>query len=340
MVNDLRVGLIGLGMMGRHHARVLRQLDGVQLVGAADPHGDCHRAADGIPIVADVSELLSIGVDYCVVATPTHTHASIGLCLAEQGVAALIEKPLAASLAQARDLADAFATTATLAGVGQIERYNPAVIALRSHLAAGALGQIYQIATRRQGPYPGRVADVGVIFDLATHDIDIVRTVTGQQIISVTARTTSRSGQRYEDLVAAICELSDGIISSHLVNWLSPLKERVTIVTGERGCLVADTLHADLTYFANGSTATEWPAAEVFRGVTEGDVIRYTITKKEPLVSQHEAFRDAMLGQPANIVSLDEGISILAVAEAMLTSARHGSTVQVRYTPSETPSSR
>lgn len=336
----LRVGLIGLGMMGRHHARVLRQLEGVELVAAADPQGDRHRAATGIPVVVGVSELLAIGVDYCIVATPTHIHASIGIRLAESGVAALIEKPLAASLAQARDLAHAFRITATLAGVGQIERYNPAVLALRSHLAAGALGQIYQVATRRQGPYPARVADVGVILDLATHDIDIVSTVTRQQITSVTARTTSRSGQRHEDLVAAVCELADGTISSHLVNWLSPLKERVTIVTGERGCLLADTLHPDLTYFANGSTATEWPAAEVFRGVTEGDVIRYAITKKEPLVSLHEAFRDAMLGRHANVVSIDDGIDILAVAEAMLTSARHKSTVQVRYTPSDTPSSR
>ena len=159
----------------------------------------------------------------------------------------------------------------------------------------------------------------------ATHDIDLVTWVTGRPVATITARTTSRSRRHHEDLVAAIGELTDG--TSHLINWLSPMKERVTVATGERGCLIADTLHADLTYYANGSTTTEWAAAEVFRGVTEGDVTRYAIAKKEPLLTEHEAFRDAVLGRDAKVVTLWEGAHTVAVAEAVLTSAGSGQAV-------------
>ena len=115
--------------------------------------------------------------------------------------------------------------------------------------------------------------------DLGTHDIDLTSWVTGQDYVSVAARTVSRSGHPHEDMVAAIGQLADGTIVSHLVNWLSPLKERYVAVTGERGCFVADTLTADLTFYANGAVASEWEAVRAFRGVSEGDMIRYAIAK-------------------------------------------------------------
>lgn len=323
----LRAGLIGLGMMGRHHARILRRLDHVQFVAAADPRGDLHQAAEGVPVVETVAELVDRGVDYCVAAAPTAHHAEIGHELADASVHALVEKPLARTVAEAVALAERFQTAGLIGAVGHTERYNPAVLALRARLAAGELGAVYQIATRRQGPLPSRICDVGVVQDLATHDIDLVTWVTHRPIASITARTISRSGRRHEDLVAMVGELTDGTITSHLINWLSPLKERVTIATGERGCLLADTLHGDLTYYANGSATTEWAAAEIFRGVTEGDITRFAIAKKEPLLAEHEAFRDALLGRPANVVTLWEAARTVAVAEAVLASANAGTAV-------------
>ena len=98
-------------------------------------------------------------------------------------------------------------------------------------------------------------------------------------------------------MVAAVGQLADGTMVNHLVNWLSPLKERSTVVTGERGCFVADTLTADLTFYANGAVDTEWEALRAFRGVAEGDMIRYAIPKREPLLVEHERFRDAVEGK-------------------------------------------
>ncbi|MEU7961047.1 Gfo/Idh/MocA family protein [Micromonospora humida] len=325
MSAPLRAGLVGLGMMGRHHARILGQLPGVQLVAAADPGGDRYRAARGIILSATLEQLLTHRLDYCVVAVPTAHHAAIGHRLAEAGVSALIEKPLAPDLATARALAQAFDTAGLIGAVGHTERYNPALEAMRIRLADGALGDLYQITTRRQGPYPPRIRDVGVVLDLATHDLDITTWVSGMPLTQVTARTMARSGQIAEDLVLILGELSDGTLTSHVVNWLSPLKERITIVTGAHGCLIADTVHGDLTFYANGSAPTEWAAVEVFRGVTEGAVTRFAIPKREPLLSEHEAFRDAILGREAPIVTLWQAAATIAAAEAVLTSAATGS---------------
>ncbi|MGI5180569.1 Gfo/Idh/MocA family protein [Dactylosporangium sp. CA-152071] len=324
MTRHLRAGLVGLGMMGRHHARILSQLPGVELVVAADPRGDPHRATRDIPIVATVEQLLSHRLDYCVVAVPTADHPTVALHLAAAGVPTLIEKPLAPDLPTARAVAEAFDAAGIIGAVGHIERYNPALQALRTRLTDGALGTVYQIATRRQGPYPPRIRDVGAVLDLATHDLDITTWITGLPLVSVTARTLARSGRIAEDLVTILGELSDGTITNHLVNWLSPLKERVTIATGSHGCLAADTVHGDLTFYANGSTRTEWAAAEVFRGVTEGDITRYAIPKREPLLGEHEAFRDAVRGEDAPIITLWQAAATIAAAEAVLTSAATG----------------
>ena len=325
----LRAGLIGLGMMGRHHARVLASLDGVELVAVADPCGDAHTVAGGSELVAGVDELIAKGIDYCAVAVPTGFHEEIGLTLAAAGIHALIEKPLAQDTFAARKLAEAFAAERLVGAVGHIERYNPALQSARRRLERGDLGEVYQIITRRQGPFPGRIADVGVVKDLATHDIDLTAWVVQQPYTSVSARTAHRSGREYEDLVAVVGTLGDGTITNHLVNWLSPLKERVTIITGERGTFVADTLTADLTFYANGSVPTTWGELQQFRGVSEGDVVRYAIAKPEPLRVEHENFRNAVLGQEADIVTMEQGRTTVAVAEAMIESARTGMTIDL-----------
>lgn len=326
---NLRAGLVGLGMMGRNHARVLGSLEGVDLVAAADAGGDVHGAAGDVPVLDSVHELVEHGLDYCVVAVPTELHEEIGLTLADAQVHALIEKPLAHDLPSARRLADAFETAGLIGAVGHIERYNPALQSARSRLEAGDLGEVYQIITRRQGPFPGRIADVGVVKDLATHDIDLTAWVAQQPYVSVSARTAHRSGRPHEDLVAAVGSLADGTVTNHLVNWLSPLKERVTIITGERGAYVADTLTADLTFYANGSTPSAWEDLARFRGVSEGDVTRYAITKPEPLRVEHETFRDAVLGKEVRIVTMRDGLITLEVAEAIIAAADSGRTVDL-----------
>ncbi len=325
----LRAGLIGLGMMGRNHARILRSLDGVDLVAVADPLGDPHDVAGSLGVLDGVADLVAAGVDYCVVAVPTAYHHGIAMELAANGIHALIEKPLAATSAEAAEIVAAFRDADLVGGVGHIERYNPSLQQARARLEAGDLGEVFQVSTRRVGPFPARIADVGVVKDLGTHDIDLTAWVTQQPFSSVAAQTAHRSGREHEDLVAVTGRLADGTVTNHLVNWLSPMKERVTVITGERGAFVADTLSADLTYYANGSVPTEWAQIAGFRGVSEGDMIRYSFAKPEPLRTEHEAFRDAVLGKDSSIVSLEEGARTLAVAEAVLESAATDRTIHL-----------
>ena len=328
----LRAGLIGLGAMGRNHARVLNLLDGVVLVGVLDPAPGA-AAPFGVPVVPDMEQFLALGLDYAVIASPTGLHEEMGLRLAEAGVHCLIEKPLAPSVAAAKKLVDAFESRGLIGAVGHIERYNPSLQSLRSRLEAGELGDIYQVVTRRQGPFPGRIADVGVVMDLATHDIDLTAWVTGRQYVHVAAHTVSRSGRPHEDMVSAVAGLDDGVMANHLVNWLSPFKERSTVITGERGSFIADTLTADLTFYANGATNTEWEALRAFRGVSEGDMIRYAIPKREPLLVEHERFRDAVEGKDSDIVTLRQGMRTVEVAAAVLRSARESMTVVIPPNP-------
>jgi len=325
----LRAGLVGIGMMGRNHARVLHEIEGVELVGVADPAGDRHGVAGSAAVVGSVSELVDLGLDLAVVASPTGYHLDVGLELAAAGVSTLIEKPLASDTASSARLVEAFESAGLVNAVGHIERCNPALLSLRQRLAHGDLGDTYQVATRRQGPFPNRIADVGVVKDLATHDIDLTRWVIQSPYATVSAQTAHKSGRDHEDLISVTARMVDDTVVSHLVNWLSPMKERLTVVTGERGAFVADTLHGDLTFHENGEVLAEWDQVMTFRGVSEGNMTRFAIAKREPLRVQHENFRDAVLGHESHIVTMREGMETVRVAEACLRSARESRTIDV-----------
>jgi predicted dehydrogenase len=273
-------------------------------------------------LVKSVDELIKLGLDYCVIAAPTAFHEEIALKLIDSGIHILVEKPLAHSYESAVRIRDAAKAKNIFGGVGHIERYNSALQQARLRVQAGELGAIYQVATRRQGPFPARVADVGVVKDLATHDIDLTSWITGKKYLQVSAHSAFRSGRQHEDLITVSALLEDSIVVNHVVNWLSPLKERKTIITGEKGTYVADTLRADLTFYENGKIDISQSEVARFRGVTQGDVHIFAFEKPEPLVVQHSNFRDAVLGKSHEIVSLDQGATTVRNADAILQSSK------------------
>lgn len=327
-MGDLRVGLIGLGVMGRHHARLVRETPGIELVAVADPGGDRFDVAGGLPVLDNVEQLIAVGLDAAVVAVPTSLHEDVAVPLAEAGVPTLIEKPVADTVESAERVVAAFDKAGRIGAVGYVERCNPALVEMRRRMGAGELGEIYQIATSRQGPFPARISDVGVVKDLATHDIDLTSWLAGSPYVTVSAQIAHVSGRPHEDMVVASGRLANGIIVNHVINWLSPRKERQTVVTGERGAFVADTGSGDLTFYANGTVINEWEQLASFRGVSEGDMLRYAFAKREPLRMEHEHFRDAVVtGDTSSIVTLAEGLETLRVVEAVLRSATAGAAV-------------
>lgn len=323
----VRMGLIGLGAMGRHHARVIREVEGMELVAVADAHGDKHGVAGGLEVLPDVAALIGAGIDAAMVAVPTYLHEEVGLALAGAGVHAMIEKPIAATVEEGERVAAAFADAGLVGCVGFVERCNPALLEMRRRIEAGELGEVYQITTSRQGPFPARISDVGVVKDLATHDVDLTSWIAQSPYATVSAQVTHRSGREHEDMVVASGRLANGIIVNHVVNWLSPLKVRQTVATGEKGSFVANTLTGDLTFVGNGDVRSDWDRVTAFRGVSEGDSIRYAIVKREPLRVEQENFRDRLWGRESESVSMAEGVHALRVVEAMLASARSSSTI-------------
>jgi UDP-N-acetylglucosamine 3-dehydrogenase len=326
----LRGAVLGLGMIGRHHARILQSGGAGAFAGAVDPGGDRFGALhDPALLFASVDELLERSrPDFAVVAVPTEEHLPAVERLATAGVHVLVEKPLAASADEAREMIAAVERAGIRGAVGHVERYNPALVAARERI--GELGALISIATERRGPFPARVKDVGVVKDLATHDLDLVRWIGGSPVEAIAAQCSHRMGREHEDLLVATGRLGSGVTFNCQVDWLTPMKSRSTRILGERGMLLADTLTGDLTLFENADTPIEWAATQQLRGVSEGNAIRYALDRREPLVVEHEAFRAYVAGDDdAPVVPLDAGLETVVTAEAVLESARTGETVKL-----------
>jgi UDP-N-acetylglucosamine 3-dehydrogenase len=327
-----RGAVIGLGMVGRHHARLLQSSDRVQFAGAVDPGGDRYRAVHDPRLVFDsVAALLAAGpVEFAIVAVPTELHLPLARELTRAGVALLIEKPLASTSQASREIVELCARAGVAGAVGHVERFNPALQEMRRRLLEGQIGRLFAVSTVRSGPFPARIQDVGVVKDLATHDIDLVSWLADSPMATIAAQTQYLTGREHEDLVLATGALASGAAFNIVVDWVSPTKIRRARVLGERGLLEADSLTGDLFFYENGAMGVVWPAAQQFRGVTEGDVTRYALRREEPLRIEHETFLnllDGRTGDEAEVVTLEKGVEIVEGAEAVLRSAADGETV-------------
>ena len=325
----LRAALVGLGIMGANHARVLSTLDGVDLVAVSDPKGDQQGALPNQEILKSVDEVIAKGLDYCVIAAPTAMHEEISLQLINSGVHLLVEKPLSHTFLSASRIVQAANEKGIIGAVGHIERFNAALQEARLRILRGELGQIHQISTRRLGPFPTRIADVGVILDLATHDIDLASWLGTSHYVNVFAQSCKRSRREHEDLVAVTATLENKIIINHLVNWISPFKERITTITGEKGAFIVDSLTSDLTYFANGTLPVTQDRISHYKGMSQGEIVTFAFPKPEPLIVEHQQFRDAILGKPSEIVTFAEGCENVRVAEAITQSTLQSCVVKL-----------
>lgn len=329
-----RVGVVGTGVMGRNHARVLHELGGVELVGVADSNLDAAcQIADfhAIRAYSSLEELLQKErPDAVTIAVPTESHHRAVMEALAAGCHVMVEKPIAATLAEADEMVAAAKSANRVLAVGHIERYNPAVLELKRRLDDGQLGKAYEFDAQRLGPFPQRIRDVGVVIDLATHDLDLMRFLTGSEIVRVYAETRRKVHTTREDMVSGLLRLADGSVGLLQINWLTPTKIRQMTVTGERGMFRADYLTQDLYFHENAeATAHNWEQITMLRGVSEGSMVKYVIHKREPLQSELEAFMKAVAGEPAGIVSGEDGSEALRLALAMVESGDDGRVVTV-----------
>ena len=320
---SLRTAVIGVGSMGKNHARINWELPDVELVGVADDNLDTVNAVarkyDTKPYSNYIELLDDAKPDAVTLAAPTIYHHDIALDIIERGIPLLIEKPIAYTIEEGKKIVDAAQKRGVKLMVGHIERFNPAITTLKDLISKGELGRIFQMDAHRQGPFPARVADVGVVIDLAVHDLDVMRFVSNKEIIRVYAETEKHIHSKYEDLLSGLLRFEDGVVGTLIINWLTPTKIREFIVTGERGMLKCDYLTQDLYFFENlVSSGSEWDNLRVLRGVREGRMIRHVIAKKEPLRAEQEAFLEAVREDKPVPVSGEDGLRALELAKAIV----------------------
>jgi UDP-N-acetylglucosamine 3-dehydrogenase len=323
-----KVAVIGVGSMGRNHARVFRDLDTAELVAVSDRDEQAARSVAGrygVRAYADYRVMLDREQpDAVTVAVPTSSHFSVAKDALERGCHVLVEKPIAGTLAEARQLLSLPSNSKVLT-VGHVERFNPAVIELKRRLASGELGRIFQMQARRWGPFPPRIRDVGVAVDLATHDLDIMRYLSNSEARRVYAETNQALHNTSEDMVTGVIRFENDMVGLLDINWLTPTKIRELTVTGDSGMFRVDYLTQDLYFFENSeANRLSWEALNVIRGVSEGSMTRFPVVKQEPLRAELEAFVAAAEGRTSTIVSGQDGLAALSLALSLLeSSAKH-----------------
>ena len=310
--------------MGRNHLRVLTARSDVRVVAIADPDVavlDAASAASGAqPYAQPLAMVAEAELDAVVVAAPTTAHLAIALAAIDRGLPVLVEKPLAASTADAARIAVAAGERGVAVQVGHVERFNPAVLELGRLLEAGWLSTIFAIASRRAGPFPARIRDVGVTVDLATHDADILSWVAGERPERVYAETARRIHADHEDLLFGLLHFPSGARGMLDVNWLTPAKRRQLLVVGEEGMFELDYLTQHLT-FTRATDTTNPKLIGGFAPTFEGEVVELPVAAAEPLAAELDAFlRVVRLGERP-LVDADDGLWAVAVADALLLSA-------------------
>ena len=330
-----RAGVVGVGAMGRVHARIYVEMDDVDLVATSDPDVAARERLSGthrVKAYADHVEMAEAErLDVVSVATPTHLHASISCDLLERGVHVLVEKPVALSIEQGQAMIEEARKAGLVLMVGHVEHFNPAVNEIRGRLARNELGKVFQIHARRLSPFPPRITDVGVILDLASHDIEVMRHLVGSNVARVFAEVAQKAHAAEEDLLNGLLRFENGVIGVLDVNWLTPTKVRQLTVLGENGMYLVDYITQDVYWYQNSQMMHQASSSEVFRGVWEGDMIKVRVQKKEPLREEIGAFLDAVRGETPVPVSGEDGLDVLTTAKWLVESGKTHAPIEIDH---------
>jgi UDP-N-acetylglucosamine 3-dehydrogenase len=316
----LRVGVIGVGTMGANHARVFAELPDVTLVGVADPSAQQRELVTrilGVPAVESVDELLGPGLDAVTIAAPTHLHHEMALKCIERGIHVLVEKPIASNVAEAKEIIAAAKRNGVKLMVGHVERFNPAVQAIKDAIRNE---DILSIGITRVGPFPPRMSNVGVVIDLAVHDIDLIRWFTDSDIVEVQPQLSSAVAER-EDIALLQFRTESGVLAHINTNWLTPFKARTVHVATRNKYLIGDLLTRQVS--------------ECFGFQPDGSysMRHLSVGHSEPLRAELQAFVNAVRNDQIPPVSGEDGLESLDVAIRCLEDRRAANLLPPRTEP-------
>ncbi len=297
----LKIGVIGVGVMGSNHARVLSEMAGVTLVGVVDPDRTQREFVGrtlGCAEFTDIESLVRAGVEAVTIAAPTHLHHDLALDCISRGLHVMVEKPIAPTVEEGGAIVAAARRAGVTLMVGHVERFNPAVDSIKRAIK----GQdILSIAITRVGPFPPRMSNVGVVIDLAVHDIDLIRWFTDSEIVEIQPQLSSAVAER-EDIALLQFRTASGVLAHINTNWLTPFKARTIHVATRDKYLIGDLLTLQVT--------------ECFGFQPDGSysMRHLSVGYSEPLRAELRAFVESIRTGRSPAVTGEEGVASLEVA--------------------------
>lgn len=324
--SPLRIGIIGLGYWGPNLARALASTPGCELAYACDlDEGNRARLEGRYPgtVLTDrFDDLLEDDtLDAIVVATGAPSHHAIGMRVLAAGKHALIEKPLALTVADARELVATAEAGNRVLMVGHLLRFHPVFQQLHDITASGELGRMLYLYTNRLNF--GKVrADENALWSLAPHDISLALAIAGERPEEVSARGEAFLREGVEDVVFGYLHFPSGLVAHLHVSWLDPHKSRKLTVVGSEGMAVFDDTEADrkLTVYEKASSPSRFDTWGEFQALRTGDVRIPQVPNAEPLVQETKAFVAAIREGRATVASGAEGLAVVEVLTALQTS--------------------
>lgn len=306
---DIKTGVIGVGSMGQHHARVYKNFS--KLVGVADLDsikGKEIAAKFGVKWYSDYLEMLDY-VDAVTIAVPTSLHHKVASDVASSGVHMLVEKPLSGNIQDAESIIDFSKKYNVVLAVGHIERYNPVLKNLKSILKGE---EILTISARRLSSSPPRIIDVGVLFDLTIHDVDIINYLACSTVDSVHTTGGKFRNEHHEDYVNLTMNFNDGKIGLCETSWLSKVRVRDIDVKTKNGNVYANYLNKEIDINLSKQTSDKNLELEDFEPLQKEleDFLESIIDSREPRVTGNDGLRAVRIVE-AGLKSLDSGTEIL-----------------------------
>ena len=299
--NPLKLGVVGVGVMGSNHARVLAEIAGVHLVGVVDPERKQREFVArtlGCAEFSDLDALFRSGVDAVTIAAPTHLHHDLALKCISHGIHVMVEKPIAPTVEEGRAIVAAARRAGVTLMIGHVERFNPAVESIKRAIKDQ---DILSIAITRVGPFPPRMSNVGVVIDLAVHDIDLIRWFTDSEIVEIQPQLSSAVAER-EDIALLQFRTASGVLAHINTNWLTPFKARTIHVATRDKYLIGDLLTLQVT--------------ECFGFQPDGSysMRHLSVGYAEPLRAELVAFVKAVRSGGTPAVTGEEGVASLEIA--------------------------
>lgn len=298
----LRVGVIGLGAMGKHHARIYADLADTKLVGVADLNRELalKTAHDyRTDSFTDYKNLLSLNLDAVSIAVPTSSHREVALAAADAGANILVEKPIASTFQDAVKIIERCRQKDVKLMVGHVERFNPILPLIKEAIVDL---NVISIDITRVGPLPPRIKDVGVVIDLAVHDIDILRYLTNSEFRRVQSLISRNLIGDREDTALLSFEMENGVLCHITTNWLTPFKIREINIAAREKFIKGWLIEQRVCEYERNQQNNSYTVNEL------------TVPFGEPLRLEIEAFIKAIENNDEPLVTGDDGIKALEIA--------------------------